>query len=666
MGFVRIDDHGGVLGAWSSVAPAGKVFQNVEERPQAFTHLSYDHGRDVIILSNGVAGASNNYYDNDALDAAEYYSALDLTHTAIKGPSLNPAGALEVVGQSRFRFPISGTALWFTVDHSSGKLYGCIHALFKEQPRQSGAFFTDYGNVMMWTYTLVPSGPSTIYVQVETLGTQAIPDGLNAQTIQLAAFTQAGKPIALKPDHGSIMVAPVVMGDVAAYAYGQGTYYGAYIALHKTDAAHTWVASRPIGLSFVFGLAPIGIDQFILFGHVGTDAFTIGGQTAEVAALTYRYNRISGRLELDDASIIPTSYVYRWPDHVGYMTYDSRRQAIILLSPDGTTFERYSYDRLCHPISPNILGTPAPVRPLHAGRQTTFAALGQKNIQPVGGINLKVQYGGSTTSAYDQQPAEVRLGAIDGIGTFTVGLTSVASSASLSIQLFYSGFSVAVSSTTTHGSAYGVTHLSLTSVSAAFVVSATLSASVSATSLVTGATILAKRPVKETDAGGGTPRELDHPLSGTYPSPLVYPWSPPVWTGMLDIPLKHPLYASQRTLEKTATVQFSGDVTDVEVVETWPGGGNRIAMPLSFFSSLWDYYANPPDFVSQGFILWRPRDVSARVYQVIITGLTVGGAGGGGGGEHAITLDHLAKQGDGFIHDTVTVRLRLVSEVSAT
>jgi len=83
-------------------------------------------------------------------------------------------------------------------------------------------------------------------------------------------------------------------------------------------------------------------------------------------------------------------------------------------------------------------------------------------------------------------------------------------------------------------------------------------------------------------------------------------------------------------------------------------------MAFSFFSSLWDYYANPPDFVSQGFILWRPRDISARVYQVILTGLTVGGGGG-----HDIQLDHLAKQGDGVIHDTVTLHMRLVSEVSA-
>ncbi len=171
----------------------------------------------------------------------------------------------------------------------------------------------------------------------------------------------------------------------------------------------------------------------------------------------------------------------------------------------------------------------------------------------------------------------------------------------------------------------------------------------------TVATILAKRPIKDNDAGGGTPRELDHPLSGSFPSPLVYDLNPQVWTGHLDVALTKPLYATTRTLEKTATVQYVKDLTDVEVKETWMGGGKRIAMSLTQFTLLYDYFNNPPDFQTDSFIIWRPRDISNKQYLVAITNLTVGGG--------RFMMDRIANQGDGWIHETVEMTMRIISEV---
>jgi len=188
-----------------------------------------------------------------------------------------------------------------------------------------------------------------------------------------------------------------------------------------------------------------------------------------------------------------------------------------------------------------------------------------------------------------------------------------------------------------------------------FVVSTALSATAAVS--VTAAVVITPRglPVGAIDAvGAGTPRILSYPTSSLV-GPLTYEMNPQVWTNMGAAPFIRPLYASQRTLTKTATVQFTGDITDLEVTETWMGGGSRVAMSLSFFAALWDYFQNVPDVTSAGFITWEPRDLNSNVYAVFLTDLSVGGS-------EVVTLDNLYRTSPAWVHETVTLRMRLISD----
>jgi hypothetical protein len=476
----------------------------------------------------------------------------------------------------------------------------------------------------------------------------------------LATTIIAARPNGIKGNIAEIMPAPVVMNDIVAFAYGGGSFYGAYISLVKRDSAKTWVSSRPLDMAYVFAMVPVGQDQLMVVGHIATDGFSLLGQTAPLIALTFRYDRVKGALELDDAATIPTDYVYTWPTHVGFMTYDTARQALVLLSPDQTTFERHVFDQLCHPQSPDVVGQLVPLGPVQAGTTTTWTGLTARAAMPVGNVAPGVIYEGSVTSTtYLEQPTRLTTRATTGTGTVAIGLASAASDATLTLTMGLSSFSVGVSNTATWGPQYGVESVSLLATSATFVVSAALSAAASATSVRTSATILAKRPIQATDAGGGTPRELDHPLSGTYTAPLVYPWSPPAYANIGGGQvLDGPLYATIRTLSKTAVVGFTSDDSDAEIVEEWPGGGDRIAMAWDFFSSLWDYFKSQDDltFANGQFLEWAPKDTANNRYQVIITNLTVGG-------QQGVMLDHLAKQGSGFVHETVRMTMRIVAEI---
>jgi hypothetical protein len=394
-------------------------------------------------------------------------------------------------------------------------------------------------------------------------------------------------------------------------------------------------------------------------GYIGADGFRSPSQKLPLAAMSWRYNRTDTKVELDDIAVIQTNYEYTFPNHTGLMTFDTKRQALILQSPNLETFERHVFDILCHPISPGANGLQAvsPVTPVHAGQTVRFAGATTKDTMPVNTPKTDLLYTGSTqTSMFTFKATEFRTGGDRGTGYFDVGFSSAACGASLTIQLAMSGWSAILSSTPTYGEKFGVDPVSLISVSASFLVSATLSAA-NPTVVTASTKILAKKPIKLNDAGGGTPRELDHPSSGSFPAPLVYDLNPQMWTGQLDQALEKPLYATTRTLEKTATVQYTKDITDIEVIETWMGGGNRIAMSLSQFTCMYDYFNNPPDLRLDQFVLWRPRDLSEKVYKVVLIGLTVGG------NEH-LRFDRLAAQGDGWIHEEVQLTMKIIEEVT--
>jgi len=190
-----------------------------------------------------------------------------------------------------------------------------------------------------------------------------------------------------------------------------------------------------------------------------------------------------------------------------------------------------------------------------------------------------------------------------------------------------------------------------------FNVSAGISASLSATTLTTAATILPGQPALKSDAvGAGTPQQLSYPTSALA-SPLVFELNPQMWTNMQAEALTRPLYGAQRTLTKTANVQFVGDITDLEVKLIWMGGGDRrIAMTWTFFSQLYNYFFNVPDVASAGYITWSPKDLNNHAYQILFTNLEVGG-------QNTIQLDTLTKTLDGFVHDAVTATFRIISKL---
>lgn len=198
--------------------------------------------------------------------------------------------------------------------------------------------------------------------------------------------------------------------------------------------------------------------------------------------------------------------------------------------------------------------------------------------------------------------------------------------------------------------------MTILNASTTFTVSTGLSASFSATTITTAATILPGRPALQSDAvGAGTPQELSYPTSALA-SPLVFELNPQIWTNIQAELLTRPLYAAQRTLTKTANVQFVGDITDLECRLTWMGGGDRIAMTWTFFSQLWNYFTNVPDVASAGYITWQPRDLNAHGYQILFTNLEAGG-------QNIISLDSLAKAQDGFMHEAVTATFRIISKL---
>lgn len=639
--------------------------------------LSYDPARDEIIWTNGemrFTPLSSSQTEIDAglyryrdwlADATIKAGNAAIGHYRLAAQTLDPVaadggnGALSFPGGSFFQWVLSGAATGFSYDHTNGILYAAHGTRIAIQTRTNQEFDQDYGNPSFFTLFdeqdfVLGSKRWHVAWAGEELATIASRDKIN----QLMGSLAASMPWPIKPSGAKYMPSPIIMDDIAVMPFAFGAFGGVMLVNQRGSNGGTWIASHPIDQTALFGAFPVGIDRFMTVGLVGAGGIlSLGDEDTKLVAITYRYNRTNTRLDIDDISVVPTDYKYTFPHHCGFMTFDTKRQALILMDPTFESFERHVFSILCHPLSPNKVNQPAPIEPIHAGQSTKWITAAYDDIMPIAAPFVRLDYGGSAvlSQTFTQADAGFRTDGTTGTGTFRCAFTSAACGTSFTVTALFSGWSTVQSFTNDKGEKYGADAVSLQSTSAAFLVSATLSAT-QPTFVNTTATILAKRPIKDNDAGGGTPRELDHPLSGSYPSPLVYDLNPQIWTGHIDQALTRPLYASTRTLEKTATVQYGKDLTDIEVRETWMGGGNRIAMSLSQFTCMYDYFNNAPDIQSDGFILWRPRDVSSKVYKVVMTGLTVGGSPN-------FVIDHLARQGDGWIHEPVELTLRIIEAV---
>jgi hypothetical protein len=704
MGFSLLDRISGVANAWldhgvtsdkgGSLAVSGDdetylgnpalavtpVNGSVIQHGRFGNSLSYDPALDEIIWVNGemrrTPGSSTqvqidaglrNYTDFLPTDAFTTAKNSVITYTRVSANSLDPAlsptadsePGLVINGRSFYTWVTSGAANGFTYDHQNGFLYAYHGSRIALQRRTNSEYDQDYGNPSFYTLFDRESFIGRSRWFTAFAGEDTATPTMLAQMDFLLFALGANKPWPIKPAGQKFMVPPVVMNDVVAHAFSHGGFGGVMITNQRGEPA-TWIGSHPIDQAAFLGMFPLGIDRFMTIGFMGAAGLnSIGSGDTPLVAMTYRYNRGNNQLTIDDISLVPTQYKYTWPDHVGFMTFDTKRQALILMDPTFETFERHVFSILCHPLSPNKIATPAPITPIHAGQTSKWITATYDDVMPIAAPFVELQFGGSATTVagetFKGTDAGFRTDGTTGTGTFKSTFTSGACGTSFTITGVFSGWSTTLSATLDVGEKFGADAVSLQSTSAAFLVSATLSAA-SPTTVFTTATITAKRPIKDNDAGGGTPRELDHPVSGVYASPLVYELNPQIWTGQLDEALTKPLYATTRTLEKTATVQHSKDITDIEVKEIWMGGGNRIAMSLAQFTSIYDMFNNPPNIQDQGFILWRPRDVSNKVYKVLMTNLTVGG-------NVNFQMDHLSRQGDGWIHEQVELTMRIVEEV---
>ena len=650
MAFLILDSHAGQISAFNTAVAdvsSGTTWANLGAYAlllaSPFAMLSYDRAYDVIAVCRGAF-----YPGYDITDKSKYYGpSKSLAYVSYDAGTLAPTGALAVKGAS-FKLgdgmPLNSASFSYAYglcrDPNTGELRQCIVDFYKTieaSPKGYGANMSGESQIATdhtKQYFFNRVGTSTVH--------------------QLIEFYQG----ALMPALGS-EITPNIMtfGDVVVFLYEDLAHHAWLSVIDRTT--HAWRGTRRLHVGHVMQLCPMSVNRGMAICWQSAD------DSSPLMAITFQYD--SGRQELvvEGVETLLTNHGYLpHPQTVldpiegnkGYATFDQMRQAVVLLSPDGETFTRYVTQNLCHPGRPASAFAAVPLSAVHAGGPTTFAVYTGLEINPAPAPTVFLSYGDASAGLFSA-PAPLQTRTDDtGTGTFRLNWSSAASGVSVTPAIWFSSYSVLLSSTTAYGAAYGVDPMTILNASTTFTVSTGLSASFSATTITTAATILPGRPALQSDAvGAGTPQELSYPTSALA-SPLVFELNPQIWTNIQAELLTRPLYAAQRTLTKTANVQFVGDITDLECRLTWMGGGDRIAMTWTFFSQLWNYFTNVPDVASAGYITWQPRDLNAHGYQILFTNLEAGG-------QNIISLDSLAKAQDGFMHEAVTATFRIISKL---
>ena len=620
--------------------------------PTAFTRMAYDMLTDAVIVTNG-RHQDPSYQYHPILGSGVSIAGIGrppLSHVLLRADTLHPAGsagtggAIVADGASQQYFPASGGGTGFSFDVNTETTYQHFWFFATNASRGGGtALPYGYGYVCMISTTDIAGFGGWHHV---------IWDGAvqGEQLIASAMWPQAGGRAGILYYLPAFYWPPlpaVLLDDIAVFVHADWPGHS-WISCRKrpVTTAANWRGTRGLPFGWPMSLSPMGTDRVIGVW------WSIPQAGAPLVYAIFRYDRGIERLRLEDVGNVPSFATYYYPGHVGYASYDIRRGRLVFLSPNTSDIHTLVVENFCHPRVPRELGEPVPLDPYHAGYQQRFAALTNTAAKPLGAPRIAVSYPSFASTAFTRDPIQFATNAVDGIGTFAVIWGSAASGMTGTITVGFSSYSVTLSATYSGGVAYGTEGMTLLTSTAPFTVSTTLTA----TSAVT-VTIMPRIPVSQADAvGAGSPRLLSYPTSALA-TPYYYNLNPQQTINFNANPLTRPLYASQRSLTKTVNAQFVGDVTDLEVTEIWMGGGNRIAMALSQFAMLYDFYYNVPDFASSGYIQWQPRDISNRTFKVLITSLTVGGSEG-------ITLDNLVKAGTGYVHDTVEMRLRLIEEVA--
>jgi len=624
-----------------------------------FTTMAFDPLEDVVLITHnanqGVWYQQPLYYSAllGSTASVRGYNRLPETTLVLNAATLSPAGSggvgsLSAKGTSIYYMPWEGGATGMTYDPNTTAIYQSFWTWITGTPRGGGTGANyGYGQGQLFSVTMGPASPGW---------EQVIWDGVvNGEEIVASGLhnvNQIPGKMWILPGHTGFRpsLPPCIFDDIVVVAYADPYFGSSWISCSKriATAAANYRSMHTIPFSWPMGIAPFGVDRCIAVWW----AYPQYG--APLVYTIHRYDRSAEVLRLEDVGTVPTNRLYRWPDHAGFMTYDMRRGHLLLLSENPNSIDLFTVQNFCHPGNPLSATAAIPLTPAHAGLPQRFIAATMTGATIVGSPAVTISYVGFQASHFTRVAGQFATTGTNGQGTFTVSWASGVT-ASGALILGFSTFSVGLSATYSNGTLYGTQGMALLTSTASFTVSSTL-VFAAGTTVTTGVTILPRTPVSQADAIGiGAHRLLSYPTA-SLARPYIYAMNPPVYTNILVQPFTRPLYGSKRTLTQTTHVQFTGHVTDLEVEEIWPGGGNRIAMPLSQFNALYEMYMNPPDFASAGFITWEPRDITARKYKVLLTNVTAGGNDG-------VELNNLAKTGDGYVAAEVKVMLRIIEEV---
>lgn len=648
---LRVDEHFGVNQVVADAAAITPTYRGNKEGTYSgvggqssitdpslwygFTHLSYDGVRDYLIISTGNAGYLSAPYSINE-DGFPFTTNSDWIHVLVYMSSLDPSKTLSTPGLTAFVFPMEGSGSGFFTDPNTERFYqgwnyyiSPIDNIDRDYHTNIGAGEYRYGEIQIVVGSIV-----------------------NGYFWQNTGFSgEIGNKPGPPPMYDVwgvklSMLIPITLDDIIVYP----------------NDGFLWSSKRPSGASYAGSVSmpyeramacmPAGRDKICLMWWAST-----GDAAKSIWCAILRFNRRLNAFKVENIDIVPTSFNYEFYRHQGWFTYDYKRNMLIGLEDIGSNefkLVRYTFSEFCHPVSPNQILSPSPTKPVHAGREITFECATYNALSPQNINLIHLDYTSDIPLSHFSVKPGHTTATVNGVGSFTVGFHSAASNDIVTIECTVSSHSVVVSSTIPGvGIKYGIENMIISS-QATFTVSGFVSASLSSTTVIGSTVIIAKKLPLTLDAvGAGTPRELVYP-TGLLPSPLVYELNPHQWTNMADEALVRPLYANAMTLTKTVNTQFVGDITDIEIVETWLGGGGRAAMTYQFFSMLYDYFRNAPNISDNEYIQWRPKDLNNHTYNVILTGLSVGGS-------HNIKLDTLAKKG--IVYETVELTMRIISQV---
>lgn len=625
-----------------------------------FTCLSYDIATDKIIVTRGGTLSTQILVSAVRLYApsADLYPSTYM-HAVVDADTLDPRNNLVIDSMPSYVSLVEGDGVGFCRDPNTGALYESLWDYFIQTDHGGERYTFGYGKTKMTAGApAVYFGPYQQYL-IESVTAEIATDNVNSYSFgspynpnihQMIAGPVAGAGLVnLKPNALKTVITPnvLVFDNVVIFCFDD-LYGKCFISVMERGTSR-WLGSRMLPFGPPMQLCPTGTDRGMMI------CWQNNVSSSPLIAVNFEWDRSAAQLIINRVETVVTGHSFDNELHRGHATYDSNRQAVVLLDSDHDTFERFVSYNLCHPGRPSSIQKVIPISAVTTEKnfQGLFFTGVETNPTPIPSVYLS--YGSTPTSFFSTTATTVAGTDDDGIGRISLNLASGSSNGNVIINTYLSSYSVQVSATLDNGTLYGIDPM-IIAASATFTVSANVSASL-AIGVIAATTILAGRPALQSDAvGAGTPQELSYPTSALN-TPLVFETNPTTYTNIASELLTRPLYQSQRTLSKTATVQFDADQTDLQIELTWRGGGNSLSMTWAFFSQLYNYFNNPPNFQTDGYIRWAPKDLNNHIYNVLLVNLEVGGS-------NSIKLNNLYKTLDGYVTEEVKLTLRIVSTVS--